>query len=382
MVYLDAAATAGYSDVDNIIIKTMVDAMKQHWQNPSSLYASEVKEEINKCRVNIAKFINASPNEIIFTSGASESNNLAIRGWIDRMWLEAYKTPYIITTKIEHKSILNLLESCNIDAFVRYCDVDEFGIIDCQSLEELLSKYKGDPILVAIHMANNELGSVQPIKKISNLVHKYGGVLHVDATQAFGKIPIDIERLGIDLMSVSGHKISPVLKGIGFLYKKNGIDIQPLIYGAQESGLRGGTENTFGIIGLNKAIEFCDIIDEKNRSMYSKRDYFIDCLKHRFGCKLNGHPVERLPNNINVTFPQNITAEALLYMLDMSDIQISTGSACNSKTIKPSYVLKAIGLSDEQAMKTIRISLSDDIAYKQIDMTIDEIGKSLKLIES
>lgn len=382
MVYLDAAATAGYSDVDNIIIKTMVDAMKQHWQNPSSLYASEVKEEINKCRVNIAKFINASPNEIIFTSGASESNNLAIRGWIDRMWLEVYKTPYIITTKIEHKSILNLLESCNIDAFVRYCDVDEFGIIDCQSLEELLSKYKGDPILVAIHMANNELGSVQPIKKISNLVHKYGGVLHVDATQAFGKIPIDIERLGIDLMSVSGHKISPVLKGIGFLYKKNSIDIQPLIYGAQESGLRGGTENTFGIIGLNKAIEFCDIIDEKNRSMYSKRDYFIDCLKHRFGCKLNGHPVERLPNNINVTFPQNITAEALLYMLDMSDIQISTGSACNSKTIKPSYVLKAIGLCDEDAMKTIRISLSDDITYKQIDMTIDEIGKSLKLIES
>lgn len=382
MVYLDAAATAGYSDVDNIIIKTIVDAMKQHWQNPSSLYASEVKEEINKCRVNIAKFINASPNEIIFTSGASESNNLAIRGWIDRMWLEAYKTPYIITTKIEHKSILNLLESCNIDAFVRYCDVDEFGIIDCQSLEELLSKYKGDPILVAIHMANNELGSVQPIKKISNLVHKYGGVLHVDATQAFGKIPIDVERFGIDLMSTSGHKISPVLKGIGFLYKKNSIDIQPLIYGTQENGLRGGTENTFGIIGLNKAIEFCDIIDEKNRNMYSKRDYFIDCLKHRFGCKLNGHPVERLPNNISVTFPQNITGEALLYTLDMSDIQISTGSACNSESIKPSYVLKAIGLSNEDAMKTIRISLSDDITYKQIDMTIDEIGKSLKLIES
>lgn len=382
MVYLDAAATAGYSDVDNVIIKTIVDAMKQHWQNPSSLYASEVKEEINKCRVNIAKFINASPNEIIFTSGASESNNLAIRGWIDRMWLEAYKTPYIITTKIEHKSILNLLESCNIDAFVRYCDVDEFGIIDCQSLEELLSKYKGDPILVAIHMANNELGSVQPIKKISNLVHKYGGVLHVDATQAFGKISIDVERLGVDLMSTSGHKISPVLKGIGFLYKKNSIDIQPLIYGTQENGLRGGTENTFGIIGLNKAIEFCDIIDEKNRNMYSKRDYFIDCLKHRFGCKLNGHPVERLPNNISVTFPQNITGEALLYTLDMSDIQISTGSACNSESIKPSYVLKAIGLSNEDAMKTIRISLSDDITYKQIDMTIDEIGKSLKLIES
>ena len=382
MIYLGVAATSGYKESDNIVIETITNAMRQYWQNPSSLYASNVKEEINKCRTNIAKFINAKPDEIIFTSGASESNNLAIRGWVDRMWLDVYKTPCIVTTQIEHKSILKLLESCNIDILLKHCDVDKFGVANCESLERHLSMSKGDPILVSIHMVNNEIGSIQPIQKISDLVHKYGGVLHIDATQAFGKIPIDVESLGIDMMSISGHKISPILKGIGFLYKKNNINIQPLIYGTQESNLRGGTENTFGIIGLSKAIEFCDVSEDKIREMYSKRDYFIGCLEHKFGCKLNGHPSQRLPNNINVTFSQNVTGESLLYTLDMSDIKISTGSACNSESIEPSYVLKAIGLSNEDAIKTIRITLSDDITYEDIDKVIDEIDKSIKLIET
>ena len=381
-VYLDVAATSNYKETDDIVVSVIANAMKDCWMNPSSLYASKVKEEINKCRKNIADFINANSNEIIFTSGASESNNAAIRGWVDEIWLKTLKTPCVISTRIEHKSILRLLEGSNVDAIVKYCDIDEFGIIDCESLERLLFLNNKKPVLVSIHMANNEIGSIQPIKKISDLVHKHGGILHVDATQAFSKIPIDVNELGIDLMSASGHKISPVLKGIGILYKRNDVIIQPLIYGTQENGLRGGTENTFGIIGLNKAIELCDVNHKNIKEMCDKRDYFIDCLITKFGCKLNGHPMNRLPNNISITFPQNITGESMLYILDMNGIFISTGSACNAKSIQPSYVLKAIGLSDEQAMKTIRITIPDDITYQDIDYVIDEMSKSLKLIES
>lgn len=380
-IYLDNAATAGYTDVDDVIIDTVTDAMKRCWCNPSSLYANEIKEEINKCRKNISTFINAKPNEIIFTSSASESNNHAIRGWVDEIWLKSFKTPCIITTRIEHKSILKLLEEGNLDALVKYCAVDENGVVDCSSLEKMLLMNDKEPVLVSIGLANNEVGTIQPIKEISNLVHKYGGILHVDATQAFAKIPIDVEELGIDMMSISAHKISPVLKGIGFLYKKNRINIQPLIYGTQENGLRGSTEYTFGIIGLSKVLEFCDISDEKIKMVCSKRDYFINRLMSEFGCMLNGHPVKRLPNNINVTFSQNVTGESILYMLSMSDIYISTSSACNSHSIEPSYVLKELGLTDEQATKTIRITIPEYISYKTIDEIINEIGKSLKIIE-
>lgn len=383
-IYLDNAATAGYREVDNIVVDAITNAMKQSWQNPSSLYANNVKEEINKCRTNIARFIGAKPNEIIFTSGASESNNTAIKGWIDKAWFNAYRTPYIITTPIEHKSILELLDKSNLKAITRYCDVDEFGFINLESLEQILTillEKKNNPILVSVHMANSEIGVLQPIKEISKLIHKYGGVLHVDATQALPYIPINVEELGIDLMSASGHKMSPVLKGIGFLYKKNGVDIQPLIYGAQEGGLRGGTENSFGIIGLSKAVELCDVSQEVIDEMCEKRNYFIGLLENKFDCELNGDSYYRLPNNINVTFPQDITGEALLYTLDMGDIEISVGSACNSQSIEPSYVLKAIGLSDREAMKTIRITISDDITYEQIDKVIDEIDKAIKLIE-
>ena len=382
MIYLDNAATASYNEVDDIIIDTMVKAMKRYWQNPSSLYASDVKEEIDKCRANIAKFIGAKPEEIIFTSGASESNNMAIRGYVDYMWKIHEKTIIIITTPIEHKSILRAVESPCLSAFAYYCDVDKYGMVDLNSLEELMQYRKNDSILVSVCMANNEIGVIQNIKKISELVHKYNGVLHVDATQALGHIPVNVETLGIDMLSCSGHKISPVLKGIGFLYKRNGIDIQPLIYGTQENGLRGGTTNTFGIIGLSKAIEYCDVNWWKIEELVNKRDYFINQLETKFGCKLNGHNEYRLPNNINVTFSQNITGESILYMLEISGIQISTGSACNSKSIQPSHVLKAIGLTDEEAIRTVRFTLPDDITYEQIDKVINEIDKAIKIIES
>lgn len=383
MIYVDAASTAKYTNIDDIVVNTMTTAMRDSWMNPSSLYAANIKEKINKCRINIANFINAKPEEIIFTSGASESNNMAIRGWDDEIWLNTYKKSNIITTPIEHKSILELLENGNLGSTVHYCDINKHGGINYESLEHMLKKFyhKSEPVLVSVQMANNEIGTWQDIRSIAKLVHRYNGIVHTDATQCLGHIDIDVENLGVDMMSCSGHKISPALKGVGFLYKKNGINIQPIIYGAQENGLRGGTENTYGIIGLNKALEHCyinyDIIDE----MCEKRDRFIDILGYKFGCKLNGDSWNRLPNNINVTFPQNITGESLLYMLDISGIKISTGSACNSKSIEPSYVLKAIGLTDDQAMRSVRFTLPDDITYEEINKVIDEIGKCIKLID-
>ena len=381
MIYLDAAATAKYKKDDEIIVDEITNSMKELWENPSSLYASRVKEKINKCRCTIANFIGAKSNEIYFTSGASESNNWAIRGWVDEQLINDYRMVNIITMTIEHKSIMEAVRNPNLCACVRYCDVNEYGLVNYQSLRELLEFRKGESILVSIGLANNEIGTLQNIKKISDLVHDYGGILHVDATQAFGHIPINVNKLGIDMMSASGHKISPVLKGIGFLYKRNDINIQPLIYGAQENGLRGGTENVFGIIGLSKALELCDVSSQKTKKLCVKRDYFIDLLESKLDVKLNGHRKQRLPNNISVVFPQNITGEALLYALEMSKIYVSTGSACNSKTIKSSYVLKAIGLSDEQAMKTVRFTLPNDITYQEIDKVVEEIDKAIRIIE-
>lgn len=378
---MDSAATAKYSNIDDIIVDTIATAMRDSWMNPSSLYAASVKEKISKCRTNIANFINAKSEEIYFTSGASESNNWVIRGWVDNIIMNDSRLINIVTTPTEHKSVLQAVENEALGACVHYCGVDQYGFVKRESLEYWLKKCIGEFTLVSVCMANNEIGTIQDVKLISDLVHKYNGVLHVDATQAFGHIPIDVEELGIDMMSCSGHKLSPVLRNVGFLYKRNSIDIQPLIYGAQENGLRGGTENTYGIIGLNKALEYCNISKEEIDSIRRKRNYFIDCLYYKFGCKLNGHPIRRLPNNINVTFPQNVTGESMLYMLDMSNIKISVGSACNSKSIEPSYVLKAIGLSNEDAMRSVRFTISNDITYKQIDYVVDEIDKAIKLIE-
>ena len=380
-IYLDAASTAKHRNIDDVIVATMTTAMNDSWMNPSSLYAVNVKNRIDKCRANIAEFIGAKPEEIYFTSGSSEANSWAIRGWVDNMITNTFQFLNIITTPIEHKSVLEAVRNKSLDARISYCNVDENGLVDYKSLEDLLLMCEFESVLVSICMANNEIGTIQDIRRISDLVHKYGGILHVDATQAFGHIPINVNELGIDMMSCSGHKISPVLRGIGFLYKKNCIDIQPLIHGAQENGLRGGTENTYGIIGLSKALEYCNVSCELMSELCVKRDHFISLLETRFGCQLNGHGKYRLPNNINVTFPQNITGESLLYMLDMSGIRISTGSACNSKSIEPSHVLKAIGLSDSESMRTVRFSLSSDITYSEINKVINEIDKAIKLIK-
>ena len=381
MIYLDAAATTKpRKEVVDVMMPYFIDK----WQNPSSLYgaATDVKRDIEQARKIVGDFINAKSNEIFFTSSGSESNNWVIQGFVNRC-NRLGLFPTIITSTIEHKSILSCVKNVNADVY--YVDVDNKGFICLDKLEEILKfiaseDYENKAILVSLQYANNEIGTIQPIKTLTALAHKYNAMVHTDAVQIFGQMPIDIKELDVDFMSASGHKIN-VPKGIGFLYKKDGIEIDPLIYGSQMNGLRGGTENVPYIIGLSKAVELCDVSHEKVKELCDKRNYFINILKFEFDCKLNGSVIHRLPNNISITFPQNITGESLLYTLDLSDIQVSTGSACNSHSIEPSYVLKALGLSDEQAMKTIRLTLSNDITYKDIDNVIAEIQKSLKLIE-
>ena len=376
MIYFDNAATTRALPS---VAEKMTMMLCEQYGNPASVSAMglAVEKEIRNAADIIARGIRAKGEEIFFTSGGTEGDNWAIYGTA-----EGYKRngQHFITTQIEHKSILSAVQNDALNANVYYCDVDEFGLVNLESLEHLLYEHEYEPTLVSINMANNEIGTIQNIKEISELVHKYKGVLHTDATQALGHIPIDVEELGIDMMSCSGHKISPALRGIGFLYKRNGVDIEPLICGAQERRMRGGTENTYGIIGLSKALEYCDFSYEAMSEMCEKRDYFINRLETKFGCKLNGHRKYRLLNNINVTFSQNITSESLLYMLDISGIKISTSSACNSRAIEPSYVLKAIGLSDEDAMKSVRITLSDDITYEQINYVVNEIGKAIEIM--
>lgn len=377
-IYLDTAAT---TKVKKEVVEAMLPYFTEQYYNPSSLYspATKIKEDIERARKIVGNFIGANGNEIYFCSGGSEANCLAISGFCHRHNL-LHTKPVIITSNIEHKSVMECVKNMIADVF--YVGVDNNGLIKTDELAKLLTNVClwGKPLLVSFQLANNELGTIQRIKNISEMLNQIGGLLHVDAVQCVGQIPIDVNELGVDMLSASAHKLG-ACKGIGFLYKRKGVEISPLIYGSQMDGLRGGTENVAGIMGFAKAVELCDVSENKIREMQSKRDYFVGCLEYKFGCKLNGHSVERLPNNINVTFPNNITGEALLYMLDLSNIQIGVGSACNSHSIQPSYVLKEIGLTNDEAMKTIRITLSNDITYEQIDKVIEEIDKAIKLIE-
>lgn len=386
-IYLDSAAT---TKPKKEVIDAMIPYLTDDWYNPSSLYspAVKVKKDIEMARATIAEFIGANNDEIYFTSGGSESNCLAIQGFVNNC-ISRGKKPIVITSVIEHKSILLCVENLHTD--VHYVGVNNKGEVNIEQLEELLKqhyKQDGAEILVSIQYANNEIGVVQSIAEISRLAHKYGAILHTDAVQIVGKIPITVKE-GIDLLSASAHKIG-ACKGCGFLYIRNGVKISPLIYGTQERNLRGGTENIPYIIGLAKAIEII------NRNMvhnminaFDIKEYFMELLHDKFDCKFNNYGLFddglfydsiSIPNIISVTFSQNITGESLVYMLDMSGIQVSTGSACNSHSIESSYVLKAIGLSDEEAQRTIRISFDSDITEEQINEFINELEKCIKLL--
>lgn len=385
-MYLDSAATA---KPRKEVLEAAMPYLTNSFYNPSAIYSggTKVKNAIEDSRKTIADFINADPDEIFFDSGSSESNCWAIQGYLLAGVMDI-STTSIVTTKIEHKSIMECVDAMerfgNATYYcdVTYLDVDKDGFVNMEQLESVF-KDREEPdyydIFVSIQLANNEVGTIQNIKAISDVIHKYGGVLHVDATQAFGQIPIDVKAMGIDMLSASAHKLEGELKGVGLLYKKKDIEIQPIIYGSQNAGLRGGTENCFGIVGFAKAVELASKEMEDKLALSVKRDYFISELT-RNGCKLNGASVHRLPNNINVQLPEGVGSEELLYMLDLDDIQCSAGSACNSHSKNPSYVLKAIGLTDEQAARSIRFTISSDITYEDIDYVVEEVVKDVKII--
>ena len=403
MIYLDNAATAKpLKEVQECVAEYMTDK----WYNPSALYknANQVRLDIENARKNIAKFINANSDEIYFTSGATESNNWALRGFIDYCIANKYR-PIIITSAIEHKSITDcLIGMMSIYSELRVYEVrvhKKTGFIDEKNLQNILQiifkkyynieKYK---ILVSVQYANSEIGTIQDIERIAQIVHAYDGIIHTDATQVFGHLPINVGYEQIDMLSASAQKCGG-LKGTGILYKaKNCNYIMPLIYGSQENDNRGGTENVVGIMAMSKAINCIDKTFNQVSNVIKMKKYFEFQLVGNFGCKINGHWIDdndemlrdcneyRLPNNLNVTFPQNITGEALIYMLDSAGIMISSGSACNSRTNQLSPVLKAIGLTDEEIMRTIRITIPDDITKEEIDIVVNEIDKIIKILTS
>ena len=376
MIYLDSSAT---TKVKPEILEAMIPYFTDKWYNPSSLYSPsvEVKNDIESARETVGNFIGAGGNEIYFCSCGSEADNWAIKGVAKIMTKKGKR--HLITTTIEHHAVLNSMKALEKDGFeITYLPVDKYGLITLKQVQDVI---RPDTALVSIMYANNEIGSIEPISEIGELCHKNNVLFHTDAVQAVSNIKIDVKKQNIDLLSMSAHKFGAP-KGIGALYIKNGIEVTNLIDGgAQMDGRRAGTENVPYIIGMAKAVELCDISAQKTEELCDKRDYFIKRLVEKFGCTVNGSLEHRLPNNINVTFPQNITGESLLYTLDMSDIFISVGSACNSHSFQPSHVLEAIGLSDEEAMRSVRFSLPDDITYENIDYVIQEIGKAIMLIE-
>lgn len=375
-IYLDNAAT---TKPKKEVVEAMMPYLMDKWHNPSALYseASKIKDDIESARKTIGSFINASSNEIFFTSGGSEGNCWAIQGFINRCNRRGREAA-IITSVIEHKSIMNCVDNMNIN--VHYVGVDKDGFIDMKSLECLLhdANMEAHEILVSIQFANNEIGTIQHIKEIAALAHKYDALFHTDAVQAFGRISIDVKDLDVDMLTASGHKVG-CPKGIGILYKKYSVDIDPLIYGSQMDGMRGGTENVPYIMGMAKAVELLQEDDKYQLRMIILRNNFISQLRS-LGCSINGSMEERLCNNISITFFQNISGESMVYMLDTCGIYVATGSACNSHAMKASYVLKAIGLSDEDAHKTIRITLPDDITMDEIDKVIHEMTKQIMLL--
>lgn len=379
-IYLDSAATT--KPKQEVVDAMMPYLIGDRWHNPSSAYAAgaRVKQDIEDARKTVADFIGAETKEIVFCSTGSESNCTAIRGFVDWAKANLYR-PVVVTTKIEHKSIMSCVDAFRDgDVIVDKLDVDEGGYVDVDGLDKVLESYHSlalTKVLVSIQFANSEIGTIQPMKEISRIVHKHGAILHTDAVQAFGKIPINVQELGIDMMTASGHKIGTP-RGVSLLYKKKDVKIRPLVFGSQEMGLRGGTENSAGIVGLAKAIELAKDDVKGVARLALVRDYLIGKLES-IGCKLNGARDNRLPNNVNVQ--TGVNGESLLLMADMSGFMVSTGSACNSRVLEPSHVLVALGHSDEVANSSIRITISNDITMDQIDYVVDELERCIKLIK-
>ncbi|MBU3904620.1 MAG: IscS subfamily cysteine desulfurase [Nanoarchaeota archaeon] len=349
---MDNGAT---TQVDPRVLKAMLPYFKEKYGNASSLHTKgqEAKGALEESREIIAKLINAEPEEIIFTSGGTEADNLAIYG--------TYKN-LVITSAIEHPAVLNVCKELNH----KIIKVDKFGIVNLKELEDSVEKDS----LVTIMFANNEIGAIQPIKEISKICKAKDAIFHTDAVQAFGKIPINVKALGIDLMSLSSHKIYGP-KGVGALYIKKGIRLKPIFRGGgHEFKIRSGTENIPGIVGFAKAAELAvKEMKKDNMKLIKMRDELIKGLTKIPNTRLNGHPKNRLPNNVNVAF-DFIEGEGLVLHLDSKGICASTGSACSSTKLEPSHILTAIGLRPEQAHGSLRLTLGRFNTMKEVDYVL------------
>ena len=366
--YFDNAAT---TPVREEVLQEILPYFREYYGNASSIYsiAKESKKALEAARAKVAAAIGATPDEIYFTAGGSESDNMALRGVVNASKKEK---KHIITTKIEHHAILHtaeFLETKGVD--VTYLNVDEFGKI---SLEELENAIRPETVLISVMFANNEIGTIQPIAEIAEIAKKHGVLFHTDAVQAVGHVPIDVEKLHVDLLSMSGHKLCAP-KGIGAIYIRKGTRISPLIFGgAQEKKLRAGTENIAGIVGLGKAAELAVAeMEETTKKLTALRDKLIHGILESIpDSRLNGHPTDRLPGNCNISFSY-IEGESLLLLLDALGIAASSGSACTSGSLDPSHVLMAIGLPHEIAHGSLRLTIDRENTEEQVDFILEKL---------
>ncbi len=376
-IYVDNAAT---TSVSKEALNAMLPFFEQNFGNPSSIYplGQTANKALNDARETVASCLGAKASEIFFTSCGSESNNWAIKGIAHKM-LKKGKN-HIITTVFEHHAVLHTVKALENEGFsVTYLEVHEDGIV---RLDELESAITEKTALVTIMYANNEIGTIQPIKEIGEICRKHNVLFHTDAVQAAGKVEINVYKQNIDLLSLSAHKFHGP-KGVGALYIKNGISIEPLIEGgAQEKNRRAGTENVAGIIGLSVALkDACDNMEERNKKLIAMRDKLINNLLTIKCSRLNGHPTKRLPDNVNMCF-EGIEGEGLLLLLSAKGVYASSGSACTSGSLDPSHVLLAIGLSHEVAHGSLRISLSDENTDKDIDYILEVLPPIIDRLRS
>ena len=376
-VYADYAATTPLS-AD--VYRAVIESLNSNYGNAASLYkvGRDADEALEEARAKVAKAIGANANEIYFTSGGSEANNWAIKGIAHA---NRNKGNHIITSVIEHPSVLESCKALEREGFeVTYVGVDSKGVID---YAEIVKAIKPETILISIMSANNEVGTIEPIRAISELAKMNGIYFHTDAVQAIGAIPFDVHEMNITALSLSGHKIYGP-KGIGVLYVKKGTKIDRLIDGgAQERGLRAGTSNVPAAVGLGVAIEVAARdLEENNKKLKAIRKYFLKQVSDRIhNVSLNGHPTQRLMNNVNLSF-EGAEGEAILMMLDKAGVCVSTGSACASGSLEPSHVLTAMGLEPEIAQSSIRFSFGKDTTNEEIDYVVEALYKAVKKVRS
>ena len=368
MIYLDNAAATRLAPE---ALEAMLPFFTENYGNPGSIYSmgTAAKRAINDARESIAESMGARADEIYFTSGGTEADNWAIKGAAKAL---AGRGRHIVTTRIEHPAVLNTCRALEESGFeVTYLDVDRYGMVKIQDVQEAL---RPDTILISVMFANNEIGTLEPIAEIGALAGEKGILFHTDAVQAYGQVPVQVQELGIDLMSVSAHKLNGP-KGVGCLYIKRGSRLRSFVHGGgQERNSRAGTENVPGIVGFAAAAKRAvRIMEEKTAKETALRDYLTERLLTEIpGSRLNGHPKLRLPGNVNISFP-GIEGESLLIMLDMQGICASSGSACSSGAIDPSHVLLAIGLSEKEARGALRLTLSEENTKEELDAAVEKV---------